>query len=269
MEYVSVHGVTVPAIGFGTARMTGEPCERAVRHALELGYRHVDTAQMYDNESAVGRAIAAADVDREAVFVTTKLDRGNRAHDDVVSTTNASLDRLGLDAVDLLLVHSPNVRVPVEETVGAMNELQREGLVHHVGVSNFSVGGLRDAIEASEAPIVTNQVEYHPYRHQDDLLAFCSEAGVVLTAYSPLDVGRAASDRTLADIGERHGKTAAQVALRWLVQQPSVVTIPKAASEAHLAENLDVFDFELTDEEMERVFDLGSGLADRVRRLLR
>lgn len=269
MQSVTAGGLEFPAVGLGTARMRGRTCAEAVTTALELGYRHVDTAQMYENEAAVGEGLAAADVDRDDVLLTTKLDVGNRSRAAVHETVADSLDRLGVETVDLLLMHSPNRSVPLAETLGAMNELQAAGAVDHVGVSNFSVGQLEDAIAASETPVVTNQVEYHPYRHQDDLLAACSEAGVVLTAYSPLDVGRAADDEVLDEIGEAHGKTAAQVALRWLLQQPNVVAIPKAATEAHLAENLDVFDFELTAAEMQRVFDLGGGLGERLGRLLR
>lgn len=269
MESVSVGGVRIPALGLGTWQLSGKRCERTVARALDLGYRHVDTAQMYGNERAVGAGIARASVDRSEVVVTTKLDRGNRSYDDVISTTEASLERLGTGTIDLLLMHSPNTRVPVEETIEAMNELQSRGHVDHIGVSNFSVKQLRSAMAASERPIVTNQVKYHPYYHQDDLLVYCNEADVILTAYSPLARGRAADDATLGTIGESYGKTAAQVALRWLLQQPNVIAIPKAASEAHLRENLDVFDFTLTGDELDRIFEMEGGLFDRVRDLLR
>ena len=256
MEYATARGVDVPKLGFGTARMTGEKCREAVENALDLGYRHLDTAQMYDNEDAVGDAIAASDVDRSDVFLTTKLNRGNLAHEDALRSFEASLDRLGTDYVDLLLIHAPSDSVPVAETIGAMNDLQEEGTVEHVGVSNFSVEQLREAMEASEKPILTNQVKYHPYHSQDDLLEVCVEEDVLLTAYSPLAKGKVADDETLAEIGDRYGKTPGQVALRWLVQQENVVTIPKAGGRDHQRENLDVFDFELTDEEMERIFEL-------------
>lgn len=268
METVTVQGVEIPALGFGTWPMNGERCREAVATALDVGYRHVDTAQMYDNEDAVGAAIADSPVSREDVFVVTKLLRRNLDHDAVLSSFERSLDRLGFESVDLLLIHAPNSSVPIAETMGAMNELQDEGLVDHVGVSNFSVSQLRDAMEASETPIVTNQVEYHPYRDQTDLLEFCVEEDLALTAYSPLDEGGVVGDEALERIGERHGKTAAQVALRWLLQQPNVVTIPKAGSRDHVEQNYDVFDFELTDEEMDRIFGLSGGPLDRVRELL-
>ena len=268
MEYATARGVEVPKVGFGTARMTGAECRRAVETALDLGYRHLDTAQMYDNEDAVGAAVEASDVSRDDVFLTTKLHRRNLAREDVFESFAASLDRLGTDYVDLLLIHAPSDSVPIAETVGAMNDLQDEGTVEHVGVSNFSVEQLRTAMDASETPILTNQVEYHAHRLQDDLLEFCIEEDVLLTAYSPLDEGRLADVETLAEIGDRYGKTAGQVALRWLTQQRNVVTIPKASSRNHQRANLDVFDFELTAEEVERIFDLRAGLAGRIRNAL-
>lgn len=265
MEHATVRGVAVPKVGFGTARMTGDECRTAVEDALDLGYRHVDTAQMYANETAVGEAVAAADVDRSEVFLTTKLDRENVAREEAPRSTEESLDRLGTDYVDLLLIHAPSRSVPVEETIGAMNDLQDEGNVEHIGVSNFDVDQLRAAMDASETPILTNQVEYHPHREQHELLEFCIEADVLLTAYSPLNKGRLDGDETLAEIGERHGKAPGQVALRWLIQQRNVVAIPKASSPAHRRENLDVFDFELGPEEMERIFELRSGPVEGLR----
>jgi diketogulonate reductase-like aldo/keto reductase len=268
MEYATVRGIKVPKIGLGTARMTGEGCRQAVETGLDLGYRHLDTAQLYDNEDAVGEVIAASGVDRSEVFLTTKLHRRNLAPEDVFESFAASLNRLGTDYVDLLLIHAPSDAVPVEETIDAMNELQDEGKVERVGVSNFSVEQLRAAMDASDTLILTNQVEYHPHYRQDDLLEFCIDEDVALTAYSPLDEGRLTDDATLVGIGDRYGKTAGQVGLRWLVQQENVVAIPKASSLDHQRENLDVFDFELTDEEMERLFELRKGLAGPIRDLL-
>ena len=271
MEYVTVGGVDVPALGFGTARTdTNEERRRAVSAALDAGYRHIDTAQSYRSESAVGDAVRESAVDREALFVTTKLDRSNRAYDDVSRSTGASLDRLDMDYVDLLLIHAPNRDVPHAETFDAMNELREDGFVRHVGVSNFSVDQLRDAIDASDAPVLTNQVEHHVRQRQDDLLSTCINEEVMLTAYSPLDRGssRVTGNDTLAEIGGRYGKTPTQVALRWLIQQEVVSAIPKATGREHLEENIDVFDFELTDEEMTQLFDLQGGMIDRVRSAL-
>lgn len=265
MDYVTVQGVEVPALGFGTWPMKGETCRTAVRTALEHGYRHVDTAQMYENEAAVGGAIADSAIPREEVFLVTKLLRGNLAHEDVLRSTAESLDHLDTDYVDLLLIHSPSRSVPIEESIGAMNRLQDEGAVEHIGVSNFSVAQLEAAIDASETPILTNQVEYHPFTGRGDLLEFCLDNDVMLTAYSPVARGRVLGNETLEEIGDRYGKTPAQVALRWLVQQEMVAAIPKAANPTHIAENVDVFDFELTAAEMDRIFDLGGGLMARLR----
>ena len=265
MEYVTTQGVSVPSLGFGTWPMKGETCRTAVRTALDHGYRHIDTAQMYENESAVGNAIAETDVPREELFVVTKLLRGNLAHDDVLRTARGSLDRLDTGYIDLLLIHSPSRSVPIEESIGAMNELQAEGTVEHIGVSNFSVPQLEAAIDASETPILTNQVEYHPFTSKSDLLEFCLDHGIMLTAYSPVARGRVLKDETLQTIGERYEKTPAQVALRWLIQQELVAAIPKASGPEHIAENIDIFDFELTVEEMEQIFDLQGGLVSRLR----
>ncbi len=260
MEFVTVQGVEVPTLGFGTAsrELDHDGHREAVRVALETGYRHIDTAQMYQNETAVGEAIANADVPREDLFVTTKLDGQNRAHDAVHESTRASLDRLGLSYVDLLLIHYPNADVPHAETLRAMNDLRDDGLVRHIGVSNFSVAETREAIAASTAPILTNQVKYHVRHRQDDLLAFCLENDVMVTAYTP--VGDVIDEPKLEEIGARYGKTASQVALRWLIQQPNVSTPPQSGTEAHIRENFDVFDFELTAEEMRTLFHLEAPL---------
>ncbi|MFP8954000.1 aldo/keto reductase [Natrialbaceae archaeon A-arb3/5] len=264
IDTVTVQGVEIPALGFGTARLTGDECQRAVETALEAGYRHVDTAQMYDNEAAVGDAIAESDVDREDVFVVTKVHPNNAAFENVLESTRGSLERLGLSTVDLLLLHAPSSQAPLAETIDAMNDLQIDGAVDHIGVSNFSVSQLESARERSETPIVANQVKYHPYHHQDDLLEFCAEHDVCLTAYSPLAEGSVPGDDRLSDIGESHGKSAAQVALRWLLQQPPVTAIPKASSREHIEANADIFDFELSEEEMAAVTELGDGAWNRL-----
>jgi len=268
MEYETARGVRVPAVGLGTYELRGRAGVRAVRRALDLGYRHLDTAELYENETAVGTALGESPVDREAVFLTTKVWKTNLARDDVLASGRRSAEKLGVDTIDLLLIHAPSRSIPIPETIGAMNDLQAEGTVRHVGVSNFSVDQLRTAMDASETPILTNQVEYNPYEDRSALLEFCLEHDVLLTAYSPLAKGKVAKDGTLTELGERYGKTGAQVALRWLVQQPNVVAIPKAGGEDHLRENLDVFDFALTDDEMTTVAELGGGPIDRLRSLL-
>lgn len=255
MDTVTVRGVEVPALGLGTYRLRGQEGVEAITRALELGYRHVDTAEYYDNQAEVGEALARADVDVADVFVTTKIWQNHLGREDVRRVATEARKRLGVDSIDLLLIHWPSRSVPIEETIGAMNALQRDGVVEHVGVSNFSVAQLREAMAASETPILTNQVQYNPTHLQNETLTFCIDNDVLLTAYSPLAKGRVIEDGLLASIGERYGKSASQVALRWLVQQPMVAAIPKATSERHLRSNLDVFDFELTDAEMRDIFD--------------
>ena len=263
MEYVTVDGKEVPALGLGTASMnTDEQRERAMTAALAAGYRHLDTAQIYGSEPAVGRSVRAADVDREEVFVTTKLSGDNRAYDAVLDSTRGSLDRLGMAYVDLLLIHSPDQDVPHEETLDAMNELRDEGVIRHLGVSNFSVEETREAMVHSEAPILTNQVEYNVGERQDDLLSLCIDEGIVLTAYSPLGRGDLFEDETIREIADRHERTAAQVALRWLVQQPMVAAIPMSSNPDHVRGNFDVFDFELSTEEMGDLFRVDGDLDD-------
>ena len=254
MNVTTVRGVEIPTIGLGTWRLTGEQCRNTVRTALELGYRHIDTAQEYRNERQIGSALRDMAVDRESIFLTTKLGHRNRGYDDVRRSTEESLAKLSTDYVDLLLIHWPNIRTPLRETLAAMNELVDEGKVRHIGVSNFDLDRLARARELSEHDLVTNQVQYNPYWSQTDVLDYCRIHDLALTAYSPLAHGGVLNDPILTDIGERYEKTAAQVTLRWLVQQPNVLTVPKATSREHLAENLDVFDFELTDEEMDRIY---------------
>jgi 2,5-diketo-D-gluconate reductase B len=254
MEYQTIKGEKVPSLGLGTYRLTGDACERAVERALGMGYRHVDTAQMYGNEAEVGRGIEDSGVDRGEVFLTTKIWPSDFAHDRVISKTRESLKKLRTDYVDLLLMHWPGDGVPLAETLGAMRELQEEGGVLHIGVSNFSPSLVEAA--TGHAQIFCNQVQYHPYRGQEDLRKQAQQMDYLLTAYTPLSRGGVQDDPTLREIGEAHGKTATQVALRWLVQQDKICAIPKATGEEHLKENLDVFDFELSGEEMDRIFSL-------------
>jgi 2,5-diketo-D-gluconate reductase B len=253
MEHESVQGVDVPAIGLGTWQLTGRECYRAVSTALELGYRHVDTAQAYENEREVGRAIADADVDREDLFLTTKLQPANARYGDVQRATRESLDRLGTDYVDLLLLHWPNPLVDFADTARAMTELVDDGLVRHVGVSNFSRRRLRKARRAADVPLFANQVQFHPYRPQRDLLRYCQDEDLLLTAYSPLARGGILDDEVLVEVATKYGKSPAQVALRWAVQHHNVVAIPKSSDRGHLEANLDIFDVTLSSAEMERI----------------
>lgn len=251
------HDGVMPALGFGTWQLIGRRVQSSVLNALSIGYRHIDTAQMYENESDVGNALRESEVPRDEIFVTTKLSPGHLHRQDVRRTTHASLRRLGLEYVDALLIHWPNDEVPLDETLGAMRELQESGLVRHIGVSNFSPALFDQALRI--APVSCLQVEYHPFLRQPALLEMARSARVFLTAYSPLARGRVGDDALLREIGRRHDKTAAQVALRWLIQQQGVGAIPKASSQAHMLENFDIFDFSLSPEEMRSIFALGRG----------
>ncbi len=254
MEYQTIKGERVPALGLGTWRLSGGACETAVETALSLGYRHLDTAQMYRNEAEVGEGLRKSGVDRAEVFVTTKVWSSDFTRDKLLPAARESLRKLGTDYVDLLLMHWPSRSVPLEETLGAMAELREEGSVRHIGVSNFLPPMVEEA--AGITDIFCNQVEYHPYKSQDELRDQAEKMDYLLTAYSPVAKGAVADDAMLEEIGASRGKSPAQVALRWLVQQEKVAAIPKATSEEHLRANLEVLDFELSEEEMGKIFTL-------------
>ena len=264
LRALEIQGSTVPKLGFGTWEILGRDCEEAVADALEIGYRHIDTAQAYDNEAEVGRALAASSIPRRELFLTTKLWRAEFAPDRVRPSAEGSLERLQVGCIDLLLLHWPNPDVPLEATLGALVELREEGLINHFGVSNFPAGMLREALEL--APIFADQVEFHPFLGQDALVELATEKDFMVTAYSPLARGKVPQDATIREIGEAHGKSAGQIALRWLLDKPNVCAIPKASSHERRVENFEVFDFELSDEERatidalpkdERVIDPG------------
>lgn len=245
MKHIEIKGASVPAVGLGTWQLTGRTCREAVRQALELGYRHIDTAQMYGNETEIGRALADSGIDRGEIFLTTKLAPGNLSAPLVRSTAEESLKRLGLDYVDLLLIHWPSGEAPLEETLKAMAALRRQGKTRFIGVSNFTVALLKETVDALGADILCNQVEYHPFLSQRAVMAALERHGIMLTAYAPLARGQVQRHPELAEIGAKYGKSATQVALRWLIDQERVAVIPKAASRAHAAANIDIFDFAL------------------------
>lgn len=254
MEYVSVQDAEVPAVGLGTWFTEGRECYRAVSTALEAGYRLVDTAQLYGNEREVGAAIADADVDREDVFLTTKLAPQNAlGYASTRETARASLNRLGVDYVDCLLLHWPNPAADLAGRLEAMSDLVREGAVEHIGVSNFTRRRLRRARDLSPEPILTNQVQFHPFVPQRRMLRYCQDNDLLLTGYSPLGHGGVLHDDLLREIGERYDKSPAQVAIRWATQHANVCPIPKSSDPDHIRENIDVFDFSLTEGEIERI----------------
>lgn len=247
--------VLMPALGFGTWQLENGSARPLVEQALEIGYRHIDTAQAYRNERDVGAAIAASGIKRDEIFVTTKVWIDQFADGDLQRSAEKSLERLGLDHVDLLLLHWPNPVNPLAQTMAALNDVRDRGLTRAIGLSNFPSAVMAQAQALSKAPIATNQVEYHPYLSQKTLIAAAHAAGTPITAWSPLAQGKVADDPVLIAIGAAHGKTPGQVTLRWLIQQ-GVIAIPRTRTPARIAENFDVLDFELTEAEMAAVFAL-------------
>lgn len=243
----------MPALGFGTWQLKGQDCINAVPVAIETGYRHVDTAQVYGNEAEVGKGLEASGIDREEVFLTTKIWRDNLSASEVKESMENSLNKLRTQYVDLLLIHWPSDSVPLAETLGAMSELVDQGAVRHVGVSNFTNRHLTRAKEVCDRPIFCNQVEYHPYLDQSAVLSWCRNNDAFMVAYSPLARADVFSDDTLQAIGEKYGKNAGQVCLRWHLQQPDVSAIPKSSNPDHIRSNFDIFDFQLSEEDMERI----------------
>lgn len=250
---VQANGAAIPAIGLGTWRLNGAECERAIHAALEAGYRHIDTAAMYENEEAVGRGLATGGVKRDDVWVTTKVWRTEWRRDALLASARASLDRLKLSQVDLLLIHWPDPEMILEETIDALNEALSLGLARHIGVSNFPTRLLRAAVARSGAPLVANQCEYHPMLDQTRVIAECRKAGMAFVSYCPLGRGELLDDPVVAGIARAHGRSPAQVVLRWHVQQPGVVAIPRSRDPGRIAANHRVFDFALTEEEMARL----------------
>jgi 2,5-diketo-D-gluconate reductase B len=250
MHHIDIAGGgRMPALGLGTWPLGGRACAESVRLALKLGYRHIDTAEMYANEDAVGGGIRASGVPRDELFVTTKIWNNHFRAADARRAAEASLRSLRMDHVDLLLMHWPNDGVPLAETLGALAALLAEGKTRAIGVSNFPRDLLEDAIAASPAPVACDQMRYHAGMSLAPLLAFARPKGVAITAYSPLGKGDLADNAALAKVGAKHGKSAAQVALRWLIEQDGVSAIPKATREPNLRANIAIFDFALDEED--------------------
>lgn len=250
MKFVTANGATIPALGFGTFRMPGKEVLEVVPEAIRLGFRHIDTAQIYGNEAEVGEAIQKSGAARGDIFLTTKVWVDKFRHADFVKSVEESLKKLRTDHVDLLLLHWPNDAVPLAEQIGALNAVRQAGKVRHIGVSNYNTALMAEAVELSAAPIVTNQVEYHPYLDQTKVLETARRLGMSVTAYYAMADGKVLSDPALNDIGAGHGKSAAQVVLRWLVQQDGVVALSKTSTLKRLPENFAIFDFALSAEEM-------------------
>ena len=252
---LSARGAEIPVIGFGTSQL-GD-CGEIVANALKVGYRLIDTAWKYGTEAGVGEGIKASSVPRRDIFLVTKVSHEYLRAADFARSVEESLKRLQTDYVDLLFVHWPAIDgTPLAETVGALARAKREGKARHIGVANFNIALTEDAIRHCPEPLAVLQAEYHPYLDQSKVLAFCRKAGLAFMAYCPLGRGRLFKDPVLAGIARAKGKTLAQVALRWLVQQGNIAPIPRSSNPQHMAESLNVFDFELSADEMQRIHAL-------------
>ena len=257
MIYRKVKGVCVPALGLGTFGLRGAEGLRSVQLAIEIGYRHIDTAQRYENEEVIGEALRLSGVPREEIFLTTKIWHTDLAYGTVQRLADDSLRRLGTDYVDLFLVHWPNPDIPLEETLVAFAEVQAQAKARHIGVSNFPIWLLQKAMSTIDGPdLFGDQVEYHPFLDQSRLLAFLKARQMLLTAYMPLAKGAVADHPVLKEIAETRGCSPQQIGLRWLVQQDGVAAIPRSRQEANLRANMAIFDFELSPSEMARIDQL-------------
>ncbi len=246
------HGADIPALGFGTSPQTGALAAEEVVAALKAGYRHIDTARKYGTEREVGEAMRASGVPRGDIFLTTKVSHENLREADFARSVDESLKALNVDYFDLLMIHWPNPEIPVSEAVRGLAKAKRQGIARHIGVANFNTTLLAEALAHCGEPIVALQAEYHPYLDQTKVLAACKAQGLAFVAYCPLGRGRLFNDKVLGEIAEQRGRTLAQIALRWLMQQ-GVAAIPRSSNPERIAANLNVFDFELTADEMRRI----------------
>jgi len=249
---VEAHGARIPLLGLGTWELRGRTCARLVEQALRLGYRHIDTAELYENEREVGEGLRGSGVKRGDVFVTTKVWPSHFAPRELERAARESLARLRLSEVDLLLLHWPNPQIPLRETIGALCKVKRDGLARHIGISNFTVALIDEAVRASTEPLVCNQVECHPFLDQSKVIAACDRHGMAVVAYSPIARGDARGNEVLRRIGAAHKKTAVQACLRFLVQQ-NIVVIPRTSKLERLSENAAIFDFALSKAEMTEI----------------
>jgi diketogulonate reductase-like aldo/keto reductase len=259
LQFIEGNGASIPAIGLGTWELRGRLCARIVEQALRLGYRHLDTAQIYENEREVGEGLRASGVPRNDVFVTTKVWPSHFAPPDLERSTKESLRRLRLAEVDLLLLHWPSTRVPLGETIDALAAMKRAGFARHIGVSNFDAALTQEAARLCPAPLACNQVHYNPFVDQTAIIGACRALGIAVVAYSPIAKGAVENNAAIQAVARRHWRTPAQITLRWLVQQ-GVSAIPRTSRLERLSQNLSVFDFDLTEVEMAEI----SGLAAAV-----
>ena len=256
MYMVVANGARIPALGFGSYGMSNAQMRQLVRQALKAGFRHFDTAQIYGNEAGIGEGIVSFGIARAEVFITTKVWVSNYSPKRFAASVSESLENLRTDYIDLLLLHWPSNSVPLEEQIGGLNLMVDTGKVRYIGVSNFNSELMSRAVALSAFPLVTNQFEYHPYLNQSILIANTRRAGMAVTAYCGMAIGRIFSDLVLTAMAQRYGKSAAQVVLRWLIQQEGIVALSRTTNEARAAENGAIFDFELAPEDMAAIHAL-------------
>ena len=255
MDVIESHGARIPILGFGTMTLKEDQCVQLVEASLKLGYRHLDTAQMYGNEREVGSGMRGSGLKREDIFLTTKVWFTQLASGDFERCVDESLERLALPWVDLLMIHWPNAQVPLSESIAALCKMKKAGLTKHVGVANFNVAMIEEAVKLASQPIAVLQIETHPYLGQSKVIAAARRYGMAVVGYCPLARGKVLAEAVLQRIGKAHGKTPAQVALRFLEQQ-QIIPIPRTSKRERLAENLGSLDLKLSEAEMAEIAKL-------------
>jgi 2,5-diketo-D-gluconate reductase B len=247
-------GDEIPVIGFGTYTLQGSEGIKAIETAIELGYRHIDTAENYNNQREVARAISNSNIDREELFITSKVSYEHLKYDDLKRACDQTLQELKVEFLDLYLIHWPNRSIPLQESLEAMLELKAEGKIRNLGVSNFTIGHLEEVRDITDQ-VTINQVEFHPYLNQRELLQYCQDHQINLTAYSPIARGKILGDPVIKEIAREMGKNEAQVTLRWMIQK-GIIVIPRSRKEEHIRSNFELFDWQLSTEQMEKIEEI-------------
>ena len=245
-------GDKIPGVGFGTYKLTGSEGIKAIENALEVGYRHIDTAEGYNNQPEVSKAIKNSGLSRRELFITSKVGYDNLHYDNLIQACEETLQELKTDYLDLYLIHWPNKMISVEETLRAMGKLKSDGKIKNIGVSNFTIKRLEEVKGITDEEVVLNQVEFHPYLYQKELYEYCNDNNISLAAYSPIARGGVFGDPVIAEIGKKYYKNEAQVTLKWMIQK-DIIVIPRSSNAAHIKANFDIFDFELNNDEIYRI----------------
>lgn len=256
MEFITTQNFSMPALGLGTYQLQGQEAVEIVKYALEIGYRHMDTSEMYGNEEQIGQAMREVNIPRSDIFLTSKVWPEHLQKEQFQAAVERSLRKLQLEHLDLLLIHWPNSEVPLSETLEALMSAQEEGKAKHIGISNFTIPLMQQAVEiCGPGVLVNNQIEYHPFLWQDHVIQEGKKLDLAITAYRPLGKGKVFEEDTINDIAAKYDKNAAQVTLRWIIQQ-EIAAIPRSSQKSHVQENLAIFDFQLTEEEMSTLSNL-------------